>query len=225
METKSTSPIPSLPARLLKVFVSPGELFTELRENPAWFGVLAVSSVLVSLSMFMIPADLWTQLARDQAIQSGGQAPPEAAMAIVRIFGILGGSIGLFIWAFIMTGILWLFFGFFFGDEGKYKQYLSIVSHALFISALGGLLLTPLRILQENIQLTLNLGTFFTFLEDGYPLRVLRMLELFGLWGMVVMAIGVSKLNPKRSLGSALAFFAVFALGTALLFALIPGQG
>ena len=124
-----------------------------------------------------------------------------------------------------MAMILWLFFGFFFGDEGKYKQYLSVVSHALFISAVGGLLLTPLRIFQENIQATLNLGTFFSFLEDGYPLRVLRMLELFGLWGMVVMAIGVSKVNPKRSLGSALAFFAVFAVGTALLFALIPGQG
>ncbi len=225
METESAPPIPSLPARLLKVFVSPGELFTELRENPAWFGVLAVGSVLVFLSMFLVPAELWTEMARDQALQSGGQAPPESAMAIIRIVGLLGAGLGLFLWAFIMAGILWLFFGFFFGDEGKYKQYLSVVCHALFISAVGGLLLTPLRIFQENIQVTLNLGTFFSFMGEGYPLRVLRMLELFGLWGMVVMAIGVSKITPKRSLGSALTFFALFAVASALLFALIPGQG
>ena len=67
METESTSPIPSLPARLIKVFVSPGELFTALRENPAWFGVLAVGSFLVFLSMFLVPADLWTQMFREQA--------------------------------------------------------------------------------------------------------------------------------------------------------------
>ena len=225
METENTSPIPSLPARLLKVFFSPGELFTALRENPAWFGALAVGSFLVFLSMFLVPADLWTQMFRDEALRSGGQAPPESAMAIIRIVALLGAGLGLFLWAFIMAGVLWLFFGFFFGDEGKYKQYLSVVSHALIISAVGGLLLTPLRIFQENIQATLNLGTFFSFLEDGYPLRVLQMLELFGLWGMVVMAIGVSKVNPKRSLGSALTFFAVFAVGTALLFALIPRQG
>jgi hypothetical protein len=225
MEAESKAPIPSLPARLLKVFFSPGELFTELRENPAWFGVLAVGSLLVALSMLLIPADLWTQMMRDEALESGGQMPPESMMPVIRIFGILGGGLGLFVWAFIMAGILWLFFGFFFGDEGKYKQYLSVVCHALLIGAVGSLFMTPLRILQENLQVTLNLGTFFTFLEEGYPLRVMRMLELFGLWGMVLMAIGVTKINPKRSLGSALAFFAVFAVGTAMLFALIPGQG
>lgn len=79
--------------------------------------------------------------------------------------------------------------------------------------------------MQGTIEVTLNLGTFFSFLGEGYPLRVLRMLELFGLWSMVVMAIGVSKVNPKRSLGSALTFFVVLAIGFALLFALIPGQG
>jgi hypothetical protein len=225
MEAEAPSPIPSLPTRLLQVFFSPGELFAALRGNPAWFGALAVAAVLVALSMYLIPADLWMQMAREQAIQAGGEAPPAAATAIMRVFGILGAGIGLFIWAFIMAGILTLFFRFFFGDEGSYKQYRSVVAHALVIGALGSLLLTPLRIMQGNVQLTLNVGTFFSFLEEGYLLRVLKMLELFGLWGMVVMAIGVTKMDPRRSLGSALTFFAIFAVGTALLFGLIPGAG
>jgi hypothetical protein len=225
METESAPPIPSLPARLLKVFVSPGELFTELRENPAWFGILAVGAVLAALSMFLIPADLWTQMTREQSAQAGSQPMPEWVLGLIRFVGPLFAAFGHFVSAFIMAGVLWLFFGFFFGDEGKYKQYLSVVGHALVITAVGGLLLTPLRIMQENIEATLNLGTFFFFMEDGYPLRVLQMLELFGLWGLVVMAIGVSKVNPKRSLGSALTFLAVFAVGTALLFALIPRPG
>jgi hypothetical protein len=226
MEAEAPSPIPSLPTRLLQVFFSPGELFATLRGNPAWFGALAVSAILVALSIFLIPADLWMQMAREQAIQAGGEAPPAAAAAIMRVFGILGAGIGFFIWAFIMAGILTLFFRFLFGDEGSYKQYLCVVAHALVIGALGSLLLTPLRIMQGNPQLTLNVGTFFSsVLEEGYILKVLKMLELFGLWGMAVMAIGVTKMDPRRSLGSAFTFFVIFAVGTALLFGLIPGAG
>jgi len=37
-----TAELPSFPGRLVKVFVSPGELFQALRERPVWFGVLAL---------------------------------------------------------------------------------------------------------------------------------------------------------------------------------------
>jgi hypothetical protein len=110
------------------------------------------------------------------------------------------------------------------GHRERFSKYLSVVSHALVIGALGSLLLVPLKIAQGDMRLTLNLGTFSFFLGDGYPLRVLRMLELFRLWGMVVMAIGLTKIDPRRNLGSALTFFFLFAVASALLFALIPGQ-
>lgn len=139
MEAETTSPIPSLPSRIVKVFFSPGELFEALRGNPAWLGILAVGAVLAALSMFLIPIDLWTQMAREQSAQAGGQAMPEWVLNLIRYVGPLFSGLGHFISAFIMAGVVWLFFGFFFGDEGKYKQYLSVVSHALLITAVGGL--------------------------------------------------------------------------------------
>jgi hypothetical protein len=225
METESTSAFPSLPSRLVQVFFSPGELFTALRGNPAWFGALTVGAVLVALSMFLVPGEIWTQTLREQSAQGGGQEMPEWVWTLIRFVGPISSALGHFISAFVMAGVVCLVFRFFFGDEGGYKQYLSVVCHALVITALGGLLLTPLRIMQETIDVRLSVGTFFSFLEEGYPLRVLRMFELFGLWAMMVMAIGVTKIDPRRSFGSALTFFSIFAVGTALIFGIFQPPG
>jgi hypothetical protein len=136
---------------------------------------------------------------------------------------VISGVVGWFIWAFILAGIVTFVFSFLFGDEGRYSQYLSVVSHALFIGAVGAVLLLPLRIAQGDPSLTLNVGTFLPFLEEGYAFRVLKLLDLFGLWGYAVMAVGVTKIDHRRGLGFSLAFFWAFALVFALAFGVFGG--
>jgi hypothetical protein len=225
VENSAPSSFPSLPNRLLQVFVSPGELFTALREKPVWFGALAVCGFLAVLSIVLIPTELWVELSRNQLIERGQEVPAGVASSgsIIRIFAVLGGGISFFIMAFVLAGIVTLFFSFLFGDEGRYVQYLSVVAHASVISALGALLLVPLKLSQGDPSVTLSLGTFAFFIEDGYPLRVLKLLDLFALWSYGVMAIGVTKIDPKRGFGSALTFFFTFALVFALIFGTFGG--
>ena len=84
------------------------------------------------------------------------------------VLGMIGGLVFWFVYAFLMAGILATIFAFVLGDEGRYVQYLAVMSHAWIIPAAIGLLLVPLRISEQNPQLTLNLGTFFYFLPEGY---------------------------------------------------------
>jgi hypothetical protein len=221
MEDYAEKPIPSLPARLAKVFFSPGELFAALKERPVWGGAMLVAAVVVGLAMALIPTDMWIEIARNSMIESGQEVPPgfESAGGIVRFFSILGPIIMTPVMMFVLAGVMTLVFSFLAGGEGRYKQFLSVVAHASIISAVGALITVPLKLAQGDPSVTLSLGTFFTFLEDGYFLRVLKMLDLFALWSYVVMAIGVTKMDPKRSMGFALGFFLVFAVGFALLFA------
>ncbi len=216
-----TAPVlPPLYKRVVAVFVSPGELFDALRERPAWFGALALGALVSMGATLAIPAELFQEMVREQVIQRGGD-PSNVGLAagFARWFGVGGAFLGWWIWAFILSGILTLIFSFILGDEGRYKQYLSFASHALLIAALGVIVTLPLRISQGDIRMTLSIGTFFTFLEEGYPLRVLRLLDLFGLWSSVVLALGVSRLDPKRSWGSAIGIL----MGLALVFAMIFG--
>ncbi|MGW8267311.1 MAG: YIP1 family protein, partial [Longimicrobiales bacterium] len=135
----------------------------------------------------------------------------------------VSGIVGIFLWVFLLSSVITVFFSFFLGDEGKYKQYLAVVSHALIITAVGSILLLPLRIAQGDPTLTLNVGTFLPFLEEGYAFRVLKLLDLFGLWGYSVMAVGVTKINPRRGMGVALSFFLAFAVASALVFGIFGG--
>jgi hypothetical protein len=225
VEASATNTSISLPARLLKVFFSPGEVFESVKNNPAWFGALAAGAVLVALSLVLIPGEIWVQSMRERMAQQGGEMPQFMASAGpgFRLASVISGVLFWFVWAFILAGIVTFVFSFLLGDEGRYAQYLSVVSHALFIGAVGAVLLAPLRIAQEDPSLTLNLGTFLPFLQEGYAFRALRLLDLFGLWSYAVMAVGVTKIDPRRGMGMSLAFFWGFAVVFALVFGIFGG--
>jgi hypothetical protein len=134
-------------------------------------------------------------------VEQGQEFPPGLAdqMTAIRF----GGAVAAFVfWALmlvIFSGVITVFFRFLLGHEGTYRQYLAVVAHAHLISATSGVLLAPLRILAEDAQLLLSLGTFATFLEAGYVLRFLSFLDLFGLWSWLLVGLGVAKIGGKQS--------------------------
>lgn len=223
--TSTGHPLPSLPRRLVDVFFSPGRLFEALAQRPVWAGALLVGAVIVLASSALIPAEVWHDVVREQMRERGVQASGnlETAANMARISGIVGGAIFWFIWAFIVAGIVTLVFSFILGDGATYKQYLSVVSHGLIIAAVGALVTVPLKIAQGSPQVTLSLGSFAGFLEEGYVKRVLNLLDLFALWGWVVIALGVSVLGQRRSWGSASAILIAFAVVVALVFGTFAG--
>jgi hypothetical protein len=218
--------IAPLPLRAIQVFYAPGELFARLSERPAWIGALLLGGILVALSFLMIPAEVWQQTIREQMMSSGRPMPEGFDMGgAARWFGLAGGVLFWFVLAFFVAGVITVVFHFLLGDEGRFKQYLAVVSHALIIAAVGGLVVLPLRLAQEDPQLTLNLALFVPGDADSYPLRVLRMVDLFMIWSYLAMAVGMTKVDRRRSWGSAAAFLIVFAIGVAMIFAAVTPGG
>jgi len=217
--------MPSLPRRVLLTFVAPGELFQRLRERPVWGGALLVGAALVALSVLLVPMGVWETMIQEQMAPEGAELAPgfSGGGTVFRISALIGGVVFWFLWAFLLAGILTLVFAFLLGDEGRYSHYLSVVAHALLITAVGGVVVVPLKILQNDPSLTLSLGTFAVFLEEGYLFRVLKALDLFGLWGYGVMAVGVGKVDPRRSAGVAAVLLYSFALLGALVFGIFGG--
>jgi hypothetical protein len=125
-----------------------------------------------------------------------------------------------FVVTFLFAGIVTLGFAFLLGDEGRYKQYLASLTHAWLIPGLVGLALVPLRISEQNPQLTLNLGTFLFFLPDGYLQKVFTMLDLSQIWAWLVVAQGAHVIDRRRSVGSAAALLILINVVLAMIFAL-----
>ena len=214
------------PKRVIEVFFSPGRLVEGLAAKPLWGAALGLGVALVILQTLLIPAEVWETMIREQMI-ARGQDPSAftGGTSIVRIFGLVGGTLGYLIMAMLVAGLVTLVFSFILGDEGRFKQYLAILVHSWLITGIFGLALVPLRIAQSDPRLTLNVGTFLFFLPEGYLLRLATMMDLTMVWAWLVVAMGARAINPRRSFGSAAAVVLGLFIVTSALFALIPGTG
>lgn len=215
------------PARVVQTFFDPGALTEALALRPAWAAAVIFGAILVVGQTLLIPAEVWEAMMRETMLRQGREMPEGFTMGggVMKVSTLLFGTLGYFLITFLLTGIVTLVFAFVMGDEGKYRQYLAMLGHAWLIPGLVGFVLLPLKISQQDPQLTLNVGTFLFFLDEGYLSRVAKMLDLSQAWAWLVVAQGAHAIHPRRTFAGAAAVVMVVFLVTALLFALIPGVG
>jgi hypothetical protein len=217
----ATSGLPSLPRRLLAVFFSPGDLVERLAREPRWLTALLAAAFLIGLSVALIPVDIFIEMNREAAMERGAELPEmgERARNFMRFVIPVGSVLTTLLITGVLASVYTVVFAFLLGDEGRFVQYLAVLSHAFFIPALFGLLLTPLRVSTGDPQLTLNLASFFFFLPDGYLFKVLKVFDLTQIWSTLVIAQGAHAIDRRRSFTSAAAILLVIFTAMALVVA------
>lgn len=218
-EAAPPPPLPPLWRRVVDVILSPGRLMEAVAREPRWLGAFLLGSALVALAGWLIPVEVYRESFRAMSLESGNEIPPSAA-EFARTLGLVFSPIGWAIWTFLTAGMATVAFAFVFGDEGTFKQYLAATAHSLLIPALGGLVTVPLRIAAGDFRMTLSVGSVLSgVLSPGYLLNVLRGLDLFVLLGMAVLAVGATRIDPRRGWGSAFSALLLFSLLFASVFA------
>lgn len=220
----SESPIDALPVRLLNVFISPGRVMNQLAERPAWLGVLLLTTLISAITAALIPPELIYETLRQQLIEQGVSVEDfgEAQLNVLRYGRIPGAVVGTLLLQFGIAALYSVIFIFVLGDEGRYSQYLAAVSHGWFIPVLIGVLLLPLVIQTENLELRLTVDVFIAgFFEPGFVRNVAKLLDLTVIWSILVIAQGAHAIDRRRSFASAaavmLTIFFVYAIGVGLL--------
>ena len=162
----SPSPsLPSLPARIVAVFVSPGRLFEQLRDKPVWGATMLLLVILNVIMMLLLPAELFEEQIRRSVADSGmGEDEIAVAATVGRYAGIAMAGVMGAVGSFIIGLVLFFVFSTLLGDNGRFRQYLSVVVHALVISSIGALIQVPLKRNAGDMELVLSLGTFAPFL-------------------------------------------------------------
>lgn len=189
---------PSLPVRYLNAILSPGSLFEGMPASPPWAGAYFLTALLVAVGTALVPADLMMEMIREQSAASGSPTPEVPAM-VMTLFGAGGAFVMMLIIMPLLAGFTTVVFSFIMGDEGSYRQHLSIVAHAGAIVALGTFVAIVLKIMTQDAQAVLSLGTLAPFVPDGYVYNVLSSIDLFGVWSACVVGVGVASLSKKRS--------------------------
>jgi hypothetical protein len=215
------SPLPSLPVRLGQVIVSPRALFDALSRRPAWGGALLLGALLVLLGAGLTPPELLLNTMRERLLERGQVMPPglEDRLAMIRVGEAVGASVGWAIMMGLATGLITLVFAVLLGHGGTFRQYLAVVSHAHLIAAASVVVILPLRMATQDAQVLLSLGSFAFFLEEGYLLSMLSLVDLFGLWAWVLVGLGVSRVGGKDAWVGAAMFLLLIPFAKAAVIA------
>lgn len=223
------SALDPLPARIAGVIRRPRKSFTVLKDHPRWADVLLVTFlVTATLSAVLLETRVGQLALLDQwertAVAFGQDVSDEeyAAMrdasengALYALASALAGGPAL---ALGLAGILVAGFRLTGARGVTYRQVLSVISHAGVILMLRQIVATPVVYARETLTSPAALGLFFTVADEASPVaRFLGVVDLFVIWWLVVIAVGMSVLYGRPARRLAIVFIGAYAFLAAIL--------
>lgn len=211
-----------LAARIVGVVTSPRETFAAVAANPTWFWMLVIVTLASAalLTGFMMTS-VGQQAYIDKAAQGSIFGPPseQQMQGIEKMAGYMGYIMGVSalvmspVMTLVLAGVAFLIFGVFTGGDAKFKQVFAVVVHSGIIGVLGQLVTTPLNYLRESFDSPMNLAVFFPMLDEGsFLAKALGTVDVFRVWWVMALSIGLAVLYKKKTSSVATLLFALYAL-------------
>jgi len=201
----------SLPARIIGVLTSPRATYADVAARPRWLGVLLFVILVGGAGTFVfLSTDVGKQALLEQQVRfmegfgvklnDAQYQRMEAGVARAPYTGALGQAISLPLIALIVAGIALGVFNAILGGDATFKQVYAIVAHSGVVITLAQLFGLPLAYARETMSSTTNLAVFLPFLdENSFPARLLGSIDLFQVWWIVSLSIGLGVLYRKRT--------------------------
>jgi len=218
-----------LVSRFVGIVISPRETFARVAAHPKWLGMLVVViAVTACLAVWFQTTEVGRLASLDQAIKGmeifgikvSDQMYDQMQTSIMeapvwRIVLQTGVSI-VVISPIIYLAIAGVLFGVFsaaLGGGAAFKQVFATIVHTGAISTLAQVFTYPLYYLRESMTSATNLAVLFPMLaEKSFLARFLGMIDLFTVWWVIVMAIGMAVLYRRKTRPIAISFFAIYGV-------------
>jgi hypothetical protein len=209
-------------SRIVGVFFSPRATYAEVAARPRWFGALAVSAIVIAAGFYVLLStevgqrailDQQTQVIEsfgvklndaaydrmEQGVQQAKYTTPIAQLVFIPIVSV------------IIAGILLGIFNAVLGGDATFKQVFAIVAHSTLIGALQNTFSRPLDYIRETISSPTSLSVLLPFIDEKSFLgRLTGMLDLFQVWSILSLAIGLGVLYKRRTTPIATTMFIIY---------------
>jgi hypothetical protein len=225
--TTPTGPAPAemnVFARFIGIITSPKGTFGSVVARPRWLGMWLLTAVIMALfAALPMTTDPGQQAALEQSVSQqeamGFPVSDEAyeqmrqGMAIMPYMTAAGVFFGSIVMALLSAAILWAIFNAALGGDASYKQILAVVVHAGVISALGQLFTGPINYFRGVVSSATSLGALLPMLDDeSFIGRLAGTIDIFIIWWIIVLAMGLAVLYRRKTQPIALTLFAVYAV-------------
>jgi hypothetical protein len=201
----------SLPARIIGVLTAPRATYADVAARPRWAGIMAFVIVVGAGATFaFLSTEVGKHAMLDQQLrmmESFGVKLNDAAyqkmeqgVDTARYTGPIFQAIFLPLLALIVAGLAILVFNAILGGSAAFKQVYAIVAHSGVVITVAGLFGLPLAYVRETMSSSTSLAVFLPFLdESSFAARFLGAIDLFQIWWLVSLAIGLGVLYRRRT--------------------------
>lgn len=218
--------------RVLGVLHSPRRTLEAVAAAPFWAGALALTFIVTLVTNAVLYetevgrlalADQWerTAIAFGQTVDdqtyaamldAGGNGVAYAAVTALASGPVLALGVAALLFA-IFNGAL--------RGQARFRQVLAVTAVASVILALRQVIAAPVSYARETLASPTTLNVFFTMLDEASPVaRFFGILDLFVLWWVVVLAVGMSVLYRRPARTLAIAFIGAY-IALALILAIV----
>jgi hypothetical protein len=225
---ESNVPAMSLGSRLMNVFVSPSEVFDEVKSSPPqaanWLVPLVaaiIAGIIYSLVVFSQPGIIQqmkepVEQKFEQMVRSGKitqkQADQQMAMIekfmspqVYKVFGILGTLFAQPGMLFLMALIFWMIGRFAFHADFEYMKAVEAVGLAMMIVIPGAIVAMLLAVIYGNLAMTPGPALLVSHFDQTNPVHVLlSSLNVVFIWYIAVLAIALARLSRTSFVKAAL---------------------
>ena len=211
-------------ARFIGVLFEPRQTFASVAAYPKVFGMLCLTIVI---SAFAAALPLMTEGGKESAIEQqvagmeafGMEVSDETYAQLQSRAWMMPYTAGAGVLVvapialLIISGILFAIFNAAMGGTGTFKQVMAVVVHAGVISTLGGLFGGILNYFREAAGSATNLAVLLPFLDEkSFAGRLAGMIDLFLIWWLLALAIGLGVLYRRRTQPIAVTLFSIYAI-------------
>ncbi len=215
---------PGLLSRFFGIVTAPRTTYESVVAHPRWLGMLVLTTLIVAAGTTL---PMTTAAGREALLDKQVQQMEAFGMTVNgEMYQQMRGRIGLAPYTtaggiivvspvilVILAGILFAVFTAGMGGTASFKQVFAVVVHAGVISALGQVFTGALNYLQGTIASATNLAVLLPMLaEESFPGRLAGLIDLFLIWWVFVLAIGVAVLYRRRTQPIAVSLFGVYAV-------------
>ncbi len=213
------------------VFYEPSKVFQSIKSGGLkfadWFVPVLVMAILTSISVYVVNSspDLRYQTLQimERSIEknvSDGKMTAEQAKQAKKVMennqgtfmeiGIAGAFFGVFIFFFILSSV-WLVVGkFALKGVMNYTQAMGVVGLVNWISVVSLVVGIVLMVALSQLNAGLNLGLLSSAGSLTKSHLLLSKIDLFTIWSLVLISIGLGKLSDKKTSQAAVWVFGIW---------------
>ena len=200
-----------LGGRVFGVLTSPRATYADVAAHPRWLGVLLVVLLATIVpTMWLLSTEVGQRAAIDQQlerVEAFGRTIPDAQYEqmerIAPYFGYIAAVsqiVFLPLVALAIAGMAIAIFNGALGADARFRQVFAVVSFSSVVTGLRALFSTPLNYARESLSSPTNLAAVLPFFEDNtFGGRLLGSIDLFLIWWIANLAIGLGVLYKRRT--------------------------